>query len=323
MDLDFARQVLRTEADALQDLAGRIGEGFQRAAERIAEGRGRVVVTGMGKAGIIGSKVAATLSSTGTPALSMHPVEALHGDLGMVAPEDVVLVLSNSGQTDEIVRLLPYLKKIGVAVIAITANEESFLARHADVVIPMGRIDEACPMGLAPSASTTAMLALGDALALTVCKARDFSPGYFRGFHPAGDLARRSSGAILAGMPVRDVARTGERLATVEHGATLADAARAMTRARSGAVVVLEGDRMAGLVTDGDFRRAVLADSEATQRLVTESMTPDPTTIREDALVADAQRIMSERHINSLPVVDDAGRPTGMLDVQDIVNALL
>jgi arabinose-5-phosphate isomerase len=322
MDIDFAREALRIEAQAIERLAGRIDDSFLKAAAMVMACRGRVVVTGMGKAGIIGHKLAATLSSTGTPAMSMHPAEALHGDLGMVQDGDLALVLSNSGETEEITRLLPFLRKVGVKVIAITSREDSFLARHADVTVATGVIDEACPLGLAPTASTTVMLALGDALALTVSKARGFTAKDYRDFHPAGDLGRRS-GLVLAGAAVGDIARTGDRLAAVPLSATLADAARAMSKARGGAAAVLDGDRLAGIVTDGDFRRAVLADPAALSKPLAPLMTRTPTVIRSDALVGEAQRIMSERRINSLPVVDAQGRLAGMLDVQDIVNALL
>lgn len=315
IDREYAREVLRTEAAAIVSLEGRLGETFSRAAEMILGCRGRIVVTGMGKAGLIGAKISATLASTGTPSLFLHPAEAIHGDLGRVVRDDVVLALSNSGETDELTLLLPALKRIGTPILSITGSPQSTLGTLSDLCLDMGRIEEACPLGLAPSASTTAMLALGDALALTVLKARDFKAEDYAQFHPGGDLGRRL-------MKVGEIMRTGERDPRVTEAQTVQEALTAITKARAGAVTVVAADgRLAGIFTDGDLRRHIAGDVSVLRGSVGRVMTRHPVTVRPDALAVEALRILRERKIDELPVVDPEARPLGMLDVQDLLAA--
>ena len=312
MDLDYARSVLKAEADAILSLEKCLDDGFRKAVGLLLGCRGRVVVSGLGKAGIIGQKISATFASTGTPSLYLHPAEALHGDLGRVTKDDVTLLLSHSGETDEILRLVPYLRKIGAKVVAITARADSALGKLSDLVLAMGDIREACPLGLAPSASTAAMHALGDALALVVQKAKGFNVEDFAFFHPGGELGRKL-------LKVEEVMRTGEKSPTVPEGATVRETLDRITRARAGAIVVLDAaGRMAGLFTDGDLRR-VLLKGGALDRPIAEVMTRKPVTIAPDRLATEAVRILHEKKIDELPVVDAEGRPVGMLDVQDLL----
>jgi arabinose-5-phosphate isomerase len=312
MDLPFAREVLENEARAIARLAERIDKRFLEAARLILKCKGRVVVTGMGKPGLVGQKISATMASTGTPSYSLHPAEALHGDLGRVTKADVVLVLSNSGETEEIVRLIPYVRKIGAKIVAITGRSESTLTKYADVVLDLGNIEEACPLGLAPTTSTSVMLAVGDALALCVQRGRDFTIEEYATFHPGGSLGRKL-------MRIEEIMRKGNRLAVIPAGRTLKDAMLAITDARSGAGVVVDGDgRLVGIFTDGDFRRHMMRDENIRVNVET-VMTKDPTTIAPGKLLEEAQRIMGERKFNQLPVVDGDGRPVGMVDVQDLV----
>jgi arabinose-5-phosphate isomerase len=313
--LDLARAVLRAEADAVRGIADRLNEAFDRAVRRIADCRGRVVVSGMGKAGLVGRKIAATFSSTGTPALFLHPGEAFHGDLGVVARGDVALILSNSGETDEINRLLPSLRQMGAALVAVTRSPESTLAKACDVTLALGEIPEADPLGLAPTASTTAMLALGDALAACVHRRRGFTREQYAFLHPGGDLGRQF-------VRVKDVMRTGDRNPVVREDASIQDALLAITRARAGAASVVGADgRFCGFFTDGDLRRLLQAGG---QRRLAEAigsvMTKKPTTIGPDRYAAEAAGILRSKKIDELPVVDDGGRPVGMLDVQDLLD---
>ena len=314
--LESAREILRLEADAVRGLIERVDERFAAAVEMILQCRGRIVVTGMGKAGIIGHKIQATLASTGTPAIFMHPAEATHGDLGMLLADDVVLALSNSGEGDELVRLLPHIKRIGANVIAITASAESTLGRESDVTLELGRIEEACPIRLAPSASTTAMLALGDALALTLLSLRDFTPAQYAQFHPGGELGRKPPF-------VCNLMRTGERCPLATADENLGDVLGRMTRARAGCVSVVDGDdRMIGVFTDGDFRRLV-ADglgADELQQPIDRAMTRGGLRIHCEKLVAEAMGVFQAKKINALPVVDDDDVVVGLLDVQDIVG---
>jgi len=333
VDLKFARDVIRAEAEAVRQLEGRLGEGFERAGqlivertgERPGEGHefvaagGRLAVTGVGKAGKIGDKLVATFASTGTPAYFLNPTDALHGDLGMVSSADVVLVLTNSGKTQELLRLVPHLRKIGAPVVTMTAEADSPLAAPAaaDVVVPIGKIAEAGELGLAPSCSTTAMLALGDALALAVQKARRFTGERFARYHPAGELARTA-------VRVRDIMRVGGRVAGVRPDATVHEAIGATTAARAGAACVVDAEgRLLGIFTDGDFRRASARDAGVVSRPVGEVMTRDPRRIGPDRLVAEAMALMRDRKINELPVTDAGDRVVGLLDIQDIVGLRL
>ncbi len=315
MDLDHAREVLRTEADAIRSLVDRIGPTFAKAAELVRACGGHVVVTGMGKAGLVGQKISATLASTGTPSHFVHPAEAVHGDLGRILGKDVVLALSHSGETEEILRLLPKVKEIGASIVSMTADAKSSLGRLSDVVIETGRIEEACPLGLAPSASTTALLALGDALALTVQKARGFGPEDYAFFHPAGELGRKLQ-------KVADVMRTGERHPVVREDTPVSEAISRITKARAGAVSVAAADgRLAGVFTDGDLRRLLSRNPSGLSGRIGDVMTRTPTTVRPDQLVADALRLLREKKIDELPVVNERSEPVGMLDIQDVLGA--
>jgi arabinose-5-phosphate isomerase len=318
--LEGARTLLAAESQALGMLVEMLDADFVRAVRLLAACEGRVVTTGIGKAGIIARKLGATLASTGTPADYLHPAEALHGDLGRVTRRDVVLALSNSGTTEEIQRLVGPLKDIGARLVVITADVSAPLARHADVVLDYGRVTEACPLGLAPTTSTTVMLALGDALAMAVLSERRFSPEEFARFHPGGDIGRSL-------MRVEEVMRKGEALPLVPSGSSLVQAVERMTSTpgRPGAVLVVAADGcFAGFYTDGDLRRSLLRareqdDFEMLARPVDEVMTAAPVSVRPDQLVGEARRLLRERQIDQLPVVDADGRPVGLLDVQDLL----
>ena len=316
IDLEYAREVLRLEAEAISGLAPRLGKGFVEAAETILGARGQVILTGMGKAGIIAQKIAATFSSTGVPAAFLHPAEALHGDLGMVRPDDVVIALSKGGATEEVVSLIPYLKKIGAKLIALTGNPASELARRADVLLDMGEIKESCHYGIVPSASTTAMLALGDALALSVFKARGVTREEFGFFHPAGSIGKRLV------LEVRDIMRTGSTSPAVKPGAKIRDVLLAITSARAGAAsVVDDAGRLVGIFTDGDLRRHMDRADGIMDVEVGALMTRNPIRITPERLAAEALCVMKERKIDELPVVDESGCVVGMLDVQDLLAA--
>ncbi len=316
IDLDYARQVFAREGEVINRLAEGVGADFQAAAEAILACTGRVVVTGMGKAGIIGQKVAATFSSTGTPALFLHPAEAVHGDLGTVLAEDLVLALSNSGETEELLRFLPDVRRIGARVMAITASKTSALAKHSDVVLELGDIEEACPLGLAPSASTAAMLATGDALALTVLKARGFTAEDYKLYHPAGDLGRKL-------LTVGELMRIDERCPRVSPETPVLEVLTAMTKPRAGAACVVDADgKLLGFFTDGDFRRHYSrGEMDASTAPVENYMTRAPLTITPDRLATEALALMRERQFDELPVVDGESRLAGMLDVQDLLSA--
>ena len=317
--LESAQRVLRVEVEAIQALGKRLDGSFPRAVELVLACTGRVVVTGMGKPGFIAQKISATFSSTGTPALYLHPAEALHGDLGKVARGDVVLALSNSGETDELIRLLPALKRMGVPIVALTGDASSQLARSADVVLDIGPVPEACPLGLAPTASTIALLALGDALAMSVLDRRQFSPEQFAELHPGGALGRQF-------LRVRDVMRTGASNPVVSSGASLRETAAVMTRTpgRPGAASVVDADgRLAGIFTDGDLRRLVQQGDTDFGRPVSSVMGKSPRTVSPDDLATTAAELLREGQIDQVPVVDDRGRPIGLLDVQDLLASRL
>jgi arabinose-5-phosphate isomerase len=314
--IEFARDVLRIEAEAITTAIERIGEEFVKAISMILNCKGKVVVTGIGKSGAIARKVAATLCSTGTPALFLHPAEGVHGDIGAVTPDDLLIAISYSGESDELRLILPALKRIGVPIIALTGNKSSLLARNSDVVIDVSVEREACPLNLAPTASTTLALAVGDALALAVMKLRRFTKEDFARFHPGGALGRR----LL--LRVRDLMRTGDRLAKVKYDQPAMMAYAEITKARSGACVVVDEDgKLIGIVTDGDMRRAVLRDINVLNEPIANVMTRNPKTIGPDALATEALRLMQLHSIDDLPVVDEEGRPVGMLDVQDLLSA--
>ncbi len=315
--LGLARDVLRMEAEAVAALADRVGEPFTRACRLVLECRGRVVVTGIGKSGMIARKIAATLASTGTPALFLHPAEGVHGDLGMVAAGDVVLALSYSGESEELIAILPVLKRLALGLIALTGSPRSTLAQHSEVVLDVSVSGEACPHNLAPTSSTTAALALGDALALAVMRARRFTPEQFALFHPAGALGRR----LL--LRVSDVMRTGDGIARVAPEATVHDALFAITRALAGAALVLDAEgRFLGLLTDGDIRRLLLADETVLRRQIGEVMRPSARRIAPDCLVTEALHEMeTDPPISEMPVLDAEQRLVGYLHLKDIVKA--
>ena len=314
--LALARKVLDTEARAISSLGVRVGAPFVAAIELMLHCRGRVVVAGIGKSGHVARKLAATLASTGTPAFFVHPAEAGHGDLGMITPDDVVVMLSNSGETDELVLLTPHLRRAGARLIALTGNEQSSLAQSADVHLDAGVDAEACPLGLAPTASTTAALALGDALALALLDARGFSVEDFARSHPGGALGRR----LLT--RVADVMRTGSEVPRVRDTATLAEAIVEMTGKGMGMTIVTgAGDAVAGIFTDGDLRRC-LGRGDDMMRGVAESMTRAPRTITADRLAADCVELMEmPPKVMQLVVLDSAGALAGAVHMHDLFRA--
>lgn len=313
--LEMARQVLRIEADGILHLLEQVSEDFVTAVQWILAARGRVIVTGIGKSGIVGRKVVATLSSTGTPALFIHPVEAMHGDLGMVRSEDIVLALSNSGETDELNVILPALKNIGTRIIAFTGNLTSTLAHYSDLAIYTGVPREACPLGLAPTASTTAQLAMGDALAVALIKLRDFKVQDFQRYHPGGHLGERLQ------VPLYEVMRQGPDIPTVVREAPVPDALVEMSRKELGATLIVGPQQeLLGIFTDGDLRRALNRFPDLAQRCIHEVMTPRPRSIQADHSVAEALEMMEQYLITVLPVVDAAGHLEGILHLHDLLG---
>jgi len=314
--LKRAKQVLDIEAKAVSNLKKNINRDFQKTMQFILNSKGRVVVTGMGKAGIIGQKLSATLSSTGTPSLFLHSAEAIHGDLGRVTKDDVVIVLSNSGSTDEIKNLLPILKKIGAKIIAITGNTKSLLARYSDVVLNTSVKKEACPLGLVPTASTTAMLAMSDALAVCLLESRGFKEKDFAFYHPGGLLGKR----LL--LKVEDIMRKDEANPIVHEEKKISEVLFKITKARAGsASVVNKKGKLTGIFTDGDLRRHLEIDPDLTRRKVRDVMTKNPITVKGQMLAVEAMRILKEKKIDEVPVVDKNHRPIGLLDVQDLLKA--
>jgi arabinose-5-phosphate isomerase len=307
--------VLATEAQAIAGLA--LDRNFAEAVKWIRACKGQVVVTGMGKPGFVAQKISATLASTGTPSIYLHPAEAAHGDLGRVSRADLVIALSNSGETEEILRLIPAVRRIGARIVAITRDLVNPLARGADLVVALGAIDEACPMGLAPTASTAALLAVGDALAMTVLRNRPFDREEYALYHPAGKLGRSL-------MEVREVMRSGESNPVVRDTAPLSEAVAVMTKTpgRPGATSVVDAKGvLAGVFTDGDLRRLVEKGEIDFRVPVSRVMGRNPRTVRPRALVTDAARVLRQARIDQVPVVDDGGRPVGLLDVQDLLAA--
>jgi len=316
--LERARIVLEAEAEAIRALAERLDARVVRAVDLLLGCRGRVVTTGVGKAGIIAHKMAATLASTGTPALFLHPAEGVHGDLGVVMPDDVVVAFSNSGESDEIVRLLPSLRRIGPPLLALVGNLNSTLAAAATVALDVSVRAEACPLGLAPTTSAAAMLALGDALALAVMEARGFTKEDFALYHPAGALGRRLT------LRVADVMRTGEQMAVVPATTSLLDVMSAISKAGAGAAFLVDSDgRLAGLITDGDVRRAIQRDRDSLDRPVEPVMNRNPLVIVGNPLAVEALTIFEEYpvRIGEAPVVDSDGRPVGLIMLKDLLRA--
>lgn len=317
--LSYARQVLTQEARAIDSLRARLGDDFFEAVSLLQACKGRVVCTGIGKPGFIAQKLSATLASTGVPSLYLHPAEAAHGDLGRVAKGDVVVALSNSGATEEVVRLLVPLRRLGVTLIAVTGDPDSPLGAGADVVVDLGPIDEACPMGLVPTASSAALHAVCDALAMTLAWRREFTESEYALYHPGGKLGRSV-------MKVREVMRTGEANPLIRDTATLEEVVVVMTRTRGrpGAANVVDAKgRLVGIFTDGDLRRLAEKHTLALEGRIADVMIRRPRCIGPDELVLTAAAIMRERQIDQLPVVDAEGRAVGLLDVQDVLAARL
>ena len=310
--LDLARKVLRTEAAAILGLVDRIDGEFERAVQLLFECRGRVIVTGMGKSGIICRKIAATLSSTGTSAWFLHPAEAIHGDLGAIREEDVVVALSHSGETDELVRLLESIRRIGARLIAMTGDPKSTLARAADVTLDCSIAEEACPMNLVPTASTTAALALGDALAMTLLVRKGFREEQFASFHPGGKLGRRL-------MRVENVMHSGAAAPIVRTTAAMPDVIHEMSSKRLGMTCVIDaGDVLVGVITDGDLRRLMLRTKDVVPLTASEVMTPRPITIARDVLAVEALKIMETHKITSVVVAGPRGTVEGVVHLHDL-----
>jgi arabinose-5-phosphate isomerase len=314
--IDFGRAVVETEAEAVQGLLRKVGDDFVEACRICLGCRGRIVVTGMGKSGHISGKIAATLASTGSPAFFVHPGEASHGDLGMITPDDVVLAVSNSGETPEIVLILPLIKRLDVPLITLTGKADSTLAREADVNLDVGVPKEACPLNLAPTASTTATLAMGDALAVALLELRGFTEEDFAFSHPGGSLGRR----LL--LRISDVMRTGDRIPRVAPGTSLVDGLLEMTRTGLGMTAVVgDDDRIRGVFTDGDLRRAIDGGQDLHHSLIDDVMTPGGKTVRPDTLAAEAVHLMEEHAITALLVVDEEDRLVGAFNVHDLLHA--
>jgi arabinose-5-phosphate isomerase len=313
--LRIAREVLRIEAEGILHLLDLVDDSLARAVQWIFNARGRVIVTGIGKSGIVGRKIVATLSSTGTPALFIHPVEAMHGDLGMVRRGDIALALSNSGETDELNLILPSLRSIGARIIAFTGNLSSTLARYCDLAIYAGVEKEACPLGLAPTASTTALLAMGDALAVALIRLRNFKASDFHRYHPGGHLGQRLQ------EPLCEVMLRGEAIPRVEADTAVPAALLEMSGKGLGATLVVAQDgEILGIFTDGDLRRALNASPDLTQKRIKEVMTPRPRTVAVDRSVAEALEIMEHHQITVLPVVDGNRRLCGILHLHDLLG---
>lgn len=314
--IDSAQRTIRLELEAVQELLPRIDADFIKACELILSCKGRVVVVGMGKSGHIGNKIAATLASTGTTSFFVHPAEASHGDMGMITKDDIVLALSNSGSTAEIVTLLPLIKRLGIRLISMTGNPDSPLAKAAEVNLDARVSQEACPLNLAPTSSTTASLVLGDALAIALLEARGFTAEDFAFSHPGGALGRR----LL--LKVENVMHSGESLPQVKRGTSLRDALLEMTQKGLGMTVVMEDDgRLAGIFTDGDLRRTLDKGIDVRQALIDEVMTPHGKTARAEMLAAEALKIMEDHKISALVVVDDQDKPVGALNMHDLLRA--
>jgi len=314
----FAQQVLDVEAAAVRNASAALDEAFERAVRLIVDCPGAVLTSGIGKAGHVARKLSASFSSTGTPSHFLNPAEAVHGDVGSVRKGDVVLILSYSGESDEIVRMLSVIKKLGNPVIAITRNASNSLARFSDVVLKLGSVEEACPLGLAPSASTTAMAALGDGLFLTVMRQRNFTADDFSLYHPAGLLGRK-----LIRVKEAMSFKRGENLPVASDALTVGQVLREVSsiKRRSGAVVLTDAaGALSGIFSDGDLRRLILHDEDrALKRPIREVMTPNPKRIRGEALASEAMAVLRQYRIDDLPVVDDDDRPIGLIDVQDLV----
>ncbi len=316
MTIEKAIQVLKTEADGILHLIQKIDDNFTRLVDLIYKSRGRVIVAGIGKSGIIGKKIAATLSSTGTRAIFLHPVEAMHGDLGILSHKDIFIALSNSGETDELNILLPSIRSAGCPIIAFTGNPRSTLARHSDLVIDVGVEKEACPLGLAPTTSTTALLAMGDALAVVLIDRRKFTSTDFKKFHPGGNLGHR-----LSAYTTRDIMLTGDAVPKVDEDTPMATALDVLDRLKIGVVLIAKPDNtLSGIITDGDVRRMLVAKVNVFEQTARDLMIENPKSIDETAPLYDALNIMETHQITVLPVIDAVGKIAGVLHLHDILG---
>lgn len=315
MIIEQVKEVLKIEAQAILDLLERVGPEFEKAVQMILEAKGRVILTGMGKSGLVGRKIAATLNSTGTPSFFLHPGEAIHGDLGMVTRDDIILAISNSGYTQEIKNILPILKDMGTKIITFTGGLDSPMALESDAVIDVGVEREACPMGLAPTSSTTAALVMGDALAVVLINSRRFSSKDFKKFHPGGSLGERLTVCI------REVMFTGDKIPTVMLGSKVSQAVKVMDSKGLGATLVVdESNRLVGIVTDGDLRRALIEQANVREMKVEEIMSPSPKTVEEDQMAAEALGIMELYEITLLCIVDRQKRVKGVVHLHDLLG---
>ena len=313
MIIDEAIEVLKIEAEGILKLTDRIDDDFQKMVDLIYNAKGRVIVGGIGKSGIVGRKIVATLNSTGTRSLFLHPVEAMHGDLGIVSGDDIFLALSNSGETDELNILVSSIRRIGCVVIAFTGDKNSTLAKHSDIVIDVGVEREACPLGLAPTASTTALLAMGDALAVVLINKKRFNPSDFRKIHPGGMLGQRLSSEV------KDIMLTGESVPLVSVGAFMDEAIKIIDRFELGAVIVVMDDNiLEGIITDGDIRRCVAKKRPVYELSVKDVMSKKPRTVGPDSPAYDALNIMERHEITILPITDSSGKVGGILHLHDI-----
>lgn len=316
MSLESARRVLRIEVEAIRALEDRLDQSFVRALDILQACRGRVVLTGMGKSGFIARKIAATLASTGSPALFLHPAEGVHGDLGMVVRGDVVVAVSNSGETEEMIQLLPAFKRLGVELVSLVGNPQSTLARESDVVLDVGVAEEACPLNLAPTASTTAALAMGDALAVALLERRGIRAEDFAVIHPGGTLGRK----LL--LKVEDLMHRGDEVPRVRQDRTMREAIPVISGKRLGMTAVTDAEgRLTGIITDGDLRRALQRWPDLLDRPVHEVMTRRPKCIGTSELAAKAVQVMEQHAITSLLIVDGAGRPEGVIHLHDLLRA--
>lgn len=316
MSIKSAKKVLLNESHAIAKLVGKLDSSFNKIIDILAKSKGRIIITGMGKPGFIAQKMSATMSSTGTPSLFLHPAEAIHGDLGRVTPDDIIIAFSNSGETEEVVKLIPILKKIGTKLISITGNVKSTLAKNSDFVIDSSVQKEACPMNLAPTTSTTAMLALADAVSVALLEKKKFKPQDFALCHPGGALGKR----LL--LTVKDIMRPKSETPVVKKDDIVKDVLLKITKMRSGSAVII-GDKgkILGIFTDGDLRRHFESGKEFGIQKISKIMTKSPITIKEGKLAAEAFEILRNKKIDEIPVVDAKGQLVGILDVQDILKA--
>ncbi len=310
-----AIEVLKIEADGIINLIDRIDDNFSEMVELICSSGGRIIISGIGKSGIVGRKIVATLNSTGTRSLFLHPVEAMHGDLGQVTADDIFIALSKSGETDELNILLSSIRRIGCRIIAFTGDKNSNLANHSDIVIDVGVDCEACPLGLAPTASTTALLAMGDALAVVLLEKKQFKSSDFKLFHPAGTLGQRLTAKI------KDLMISHKSLPCVSEGTPMTEAVIAIDRGGLGATLVVnQHNKLSGIVTDGDIRRMVVSDRPISELTVEDVMTKNPRTLKKDSPTYDALNIMEQHQITVLPIVNSAGEVKGILHLHDILG---